>query len=194
MPLSKTHKAETRQKIIEAAGRLFRKAGYEGTSVNNIMSAAGLTHGGFYAHFNSKAALFEEVLANSHDLLRRLKARDFRAKDSLEQQCKIILSAYLAEENFHMVAPNCTFASLSSDASRVDKDGKMAYTNALKIFHNELLRGKSDRLSEDDYDESALRIMALSIGALTLARTSGDENFSKAMLRAAQAQVSDWCG
>jgi TetR/AcrR family transcriptional regulator, transcriptional repressor for nem operon len=54
-------KAETRQHIVEAAGRLFRQHGIDAVGVDAIMHAAGLTHGGFYGHFPSKEALVAEV-------------------------------------------------------------------------------------------------------------------------------------
>ncbi|HNH84664.1 MAG TPA: helix-turn-helix domain-containing protein, partial [Acidobacteriota bacterium] len=58
-------KEESRQKILQAAARLFREHGYNGVGVDAVMAEAGLTPGGFYAHFPSKEALFAEALASS---------------------------------------------------------------------------------------------------------------------------------
>ena len=62
MPISAARKQESRARIVDAAARLFRQRGYQGATIDQVMAAAGLTHGGFYAHFASKQALFREVV------------------------------------------------------------------------------------------------------------------------------------
>ncbi len=59
------HKAKTRGKILAAAGRVFRRLGYHAAGVDRVMEEAGLTSGGFYAHFESKEALLAEAIAHS---------------------------------------------------------------------------------------------------------------------------------
>jgi len=61
MRVSREQAAENRQRILEVAGRLFRQKGFDGIGVDGIMEAAGLTHGGFYGHFDSKANLAEQA-------------------------------------------------------------------------------------------------------------------------------------
>ena len=63
MGYSKRHTAETRERILESAAGLFRSAGYEAASIDDIMAGAGLTRGGFYLHFKSKEELFAEMSA-----------------------------------------------------------------------------------------------------------------------------------
>src|SRR5262245_19371914 len=63
MKVTREQVAENRQKILEAASRLFRDRGYDGVTVAEVMGAAGLTHGGFYGHFASKDELIAETLA-----------------------------------------------------------------------------------------------------------------------------------
>jgi TetR/AcrR family transcriptional regulator, transcriptional repressor for nem operon len=58
MPYSPEHKRDTREKIVESARRLFNRRGYSGVSIEEIMSDAGLTHGGFYRHFRGKEELY----------------------------------------------------------------------------------------------------------------------------------------
>jgi TetR/AcrR family transcriptional repressor of nem operon len=65
MRYSEDHKAQTRQRIIEEAARRFRRDGVSATSVQTLMKALDLTHGGFYAHFKSKDELVEEALLHS---------------------------------------------------------------------------------------------------------------------------------
>ncbi len=191
MPLSKAHKAETREKIMAAAGRLFRLRGYEGVGIDAIMAEAGLTRGGFYAHFQSKKDLFAAVLSENHDLVRRLRERSGETKRDLAFEAVDILSAYLDPANFAKVGPNCTLSSLNVDASRASKGARDGFTHSIKALNKEILRGKS--ASEDGaYDERALVIAALAIGCLSLARASNDRALSRAVLRAGQSQVTDW--
>ena len=63
MPHPRERKQQTRQKILQAAAQLFAARGYDATSIDAVMRACGLTRGGFYAHFRSKAQLHQEALA-----------------------------------------------------------------------------------------------------------------------------------
>ena len=74
MPPSPGHSARIRTEIFQHAARLFRLRGYAGTNIDDIMLAAGLTRGAFYAHFRSKDDLFAEVIGAGHGLLVRLRA------------------------------------------------------------------------------------------------------------------------
>ena len=74
MPQSATRKARTRAEIFDHAARLFRLRGYGGTNIDDIMLAAGLTRGAFYAHFTSKDDLFAETIRAGHGLLARARA------------------------------------------------------------------------------------------------------------------------
>src|SRR5271157_4449503 len=65
MRVSREKAAENRERIVEAAARLFREQGFDGVGVDAIMSAAGLTHGGFYGHFGSKDDLAAEAVTRA---------------------------------------------------------------------------------------------------------------------------------
>ena len=64
MKVSREQVAENRKRILDAAARLFRERGFESVTVAEVMSAAGLTHGGFYGHFDSKEALIDAAMAH----------------------------------------------------------------------------------------------------------------------------------
>ena len=90
MPLSQQHKARTRERILRSAGRVFRASGYEATGVDAVMAGAGLTRGGFYAHFGSKEELFAAVLAADHGLIRMLAARDAASPVAWRAMCILL--------------------------------------------------------------------------------------------------------
>lgn len=169
MPISATRKAAIRAEIVEHAARLFRLRGHAGTNIDDIMLAAALTRGAFYAHFTSKDALFAEVVRRGHGLLPRLRAAEKPAA---------VLDAYLDRENLSAAAQGCVLASLAGDVARAPLAARLAYANVLHGVIAELARGKKRTL---DADATAVAILA--VGAVTLARASGDPRLSDWLLR-----------
>jgi TetR/AcrR family transcriptional repressor of nem operon len=172
MPISATRKAVIRAEIVEHAARLFRRRGHAGTSIDDIMLAAGLTRGAFYAHFTSKDALFAEVVRMGHGLLPRLRAAE---------QPATVLDAYLERENLGATAQGCALASLAGDMARAPLAARLAYANVLHGVIAELARGKKRRLDAD-----ATAVAILTVGAVLLARASGDTRLSDWLLRCAR--------
>ncbi len=181
MPPSPTHTARVRAEIFQHAGRLFRLRGYAGTSIDDIMLAAGLTRGAFYAHFDSKEDLFAEVIRAGDGLLRTLRATDATVGG--------VLGAYLAKDDLLANALGCTLAALAGDVARAPLPAQLAYANVLHGAIGEMARGRRRKL---DPDATAAAILA--VGALSLARASGDRRLSdwllRCALRAAQALLA----
>ncbi len=173
MPPNPTRKALTRTEIFGHAGRLFRLRGYAGTNIDDIMLAAGLTRGAFYAHFKSKDDLFAEVVRAGDGLLTRLRAP---GSDVLK-----VLDIYLAKDNLAANALLCTLAALPGDVARASLPAQLAYANGLYSLIAELARGRKRKL---DADATAAAILA--IGAIGLARASGDRRLSDWLLRCAR--------
>ena len=171
MPQSAARKARTRTEIFDHAARLFRLRGYSGTNIDDIMLAAGLTRGAFYAHFKSKDDLFAEVMRAGHGLLARTRASGAEAA----------IEAYLAKDDLAANALACTLAALPSDVARAPLPARLAYANALYALIGELAHGRSRKL---DADATTLAILA--IGAVSLARASGDTRLSDWLLRCAR--------
>ena len=172
MPISATRKAAIRAEIVEHAARLFRLRGHAGTNIDDIMLAAGLTRGAFYAHFTSKDDLFAEIVRMGHGLLPRLRAA---AKPAA------MLGEYLDREALIANAQGCALASLAGDVARSPLAARLAYANVLHGVIAELSRGKKRAL---DADATAAAILA--VGAVTLARASGDTRLSDWLLRCAR--------
>ncbi|MBU8877032.1 TetR family transcriptional regulator [Reyranella sp. MMS21-HV4-11] len=172
MPISATRKAAIRAEIVEHAARLFRLRGHAGTNIDDIMLAAGLTRGAFYAHFTSKEALFAEIVRMGHGLLPRLRAAE---------KPEAVLDAYLDRETLAASAQGCALASLAGDVARAPLAARLAYANVLHGVIAELARGKRRAL---DADATAIAILA--VGAVTLARASGDTRLSDWLLRCAR--------
>lgn len=163
--------ARTRSEILDHAARLFRLRGHAGTNIDDIMLAAGLTRGAFYAHFTSKDDLFAETVRAGHGLLPRLRAGE-PAK---------VLKAYLDKADLAATAQGCTLAALAGEMARARLDARLAYANLLHGAIAELSRTRKCRL---DSDATVAAILA--IGAVTLARASGDTRLSDWLLRCAE--------
>ena len=171
MPQNPARKARTRAEILDHAARLFRLRGHAGTNIDDIMLAAGLTRGAFYAHFTSKDDLFAEAIRTGHGLLGRLRGGEPPA----------VLKAYLDKTNLAATAQGCTLAALPGDVARATLAARLAYANVLYATIAELARGKPRKL---DADATVAAILA--VGAVTLARASGDTRLSDWLLRCAR--------
>ena len=172
MSISATRKAAIRAEIVEHAARLFRLRGHAGTNIDDIMLAAGLTRGTFYAHFTSKDDLFAEIVRMGHGLLPRLRGAE---------KATVVLDAYLDREALIANAQGCALASLAGDVARSPLAARLAYANVLHGVIGELARGRKRTL-----DANATAVAILAVGAVTLARASGDTRLSDWLLRCAR--------
>ncbi len=171
MPQNPARKARTRAEILDHAARLFRLRGHAGTNIDDIMLAAGLTRGAFYAHFASKDDLFAEAIRTGQGLLGRLRGGEPAA----------VLKAYLDKTNLAATAQGCTLAALPGDVARASLAARLAYANVVYATIAELARGKPRKL---DADATVAAILA--VGAVTLARAAGDTRLGDWLLRCAQ--------
>src|ERR671918_91424 len=111
MRVSREQAAENRDRIIDAAGRLFRERGFDGIGVANLMKAAGLTHGGFYGNFESKEEL--EVEACERVLARTGEAWPAMAAKNPETPLKGLLDWYLTAQHRDGPGEGCIYAALA---------------------------------------------------------------------------------
>lgn len=171
MPPSPTRKARTRVEILEHAARLFRLRGHAGTNIDDIMLAAGLTRGAFYAHFTSKDDLFAETIRAGNGLTSRLRAG----------AVETVLDEYLDKDSLAANALACALAALPGDVARGPLAAQLEYANQLHAAIGELARGRRRKL---DADATAAAILA--VGAVILARASGDRRLGDWLLRCAR--------
>jgi TetR/AcrR family transcriptional repressor of nem operon len=200
MPLSKQHRARTRRAVAAAAGRLFRRAGYAAVGVDALMAEAGLTRGGFYAHFASKEALFAEIVATDHGLIRHLARRDPDSPTSWREQTALVFADYLNSAHLAEVAEGCSFAALTGDVARSAEPVREGYRAGWRRALGEVLRGAGEswrhallRASGPDRERAAL-VLGTAIGTVAIARALAPSNSATALLNAASAQVLAWLG
>src|ERR1700716_3546549 len=173
MPYPAGHRAETRGKIIQSARRLFNRHGFENVSVKQIMSGAGLTHGGFYSYFKSKSDLYTEVLGcfftdpNWKSCWEGVEV-DLASADVAPQ----VVRAYLSRQHFEDVENSCPMVALPSDVARSGKNVKRAYETVFKAMVSILERSVAKK--NPARRTKARAIAALCVGGMVAARFLAD--------------------
>jgi TetR/AcrR family transcriptional repressor of nem operon len=177
-----------RQRVVETAARLFRERGFERVGVADLMKAAGLTHGGFYAQFDSKQHLMaeacEQALEESEQMWREAFER------APKRPLAAIASHYLSREHRDNPGAGCLVAALSIEAARQGPMVRAALTEATKRFIETLEQAVPGR-SAKTRRRQALTSLASMVGAVVLARTVRQASLSEEILDAVHAQVAE---
>lgn len=181
-------KETSHERIVEAASRAIRRDGYEGTGVADIMADAGLTHGGFYAHFASREAMLAEAAdragADSLATLAQLasKARPGKGLEAL-------VGAYLSKAHLETIETGCPLAASGSEVSRQSPEVRHAATRRIRELIDLVARQAPD-WGQPAAHEHALVTVATMVGALTLARAVDDPRLSEALRDAALRRIT----
>jgi TetR/AcrR family transcriptional regulator, transcriptional repressor for nem operon len=186
MPWPEDHKQQTRDRIVDAAASALRANGIDGVSIAEIMAEAGLTHGGFYAHFASKDELLSAAIARaSHQTIDRL-ANAMRSMPP-ERRIDAVIDAYLSAKHADHPEQGCALAALGPELTRVGGQVQRDLAGSLQR-RLEWLRAllPEDKASED----TAIAVHACLLGGLIMARAVGPEK-SAAVLAATRAFVHD---
>lgn len=176
-------KDATHQRIVEAAARAIRRSGYSGTGVADIMKDAGLTHGGFYAHFASRDAMLAEA-ADRAGAEGVAAAARVAAAAPPKRALQAMMRAYLSKEHVEAVETGCGVAALCSETPRQAPEVRRAATRRIKEMIDLVGRELPD-WGQPDAHERALVTVAAMIGALVLARAVDDARLSEALRAAA---------
>jgi TetR/AcrR family transcriptional repressor of nem operon len=167
------HKQQTRERIVQAAGRRFRSRGSEGTVIGDLMLDLRLTHGGFYRHFHSKEELFAEALDLALDQLAR-KVLSMVENGPPGGELKALIESYLDIEHCGNVASGCPVAPLAAEMARRPSKARAAF---VRVLRNHILRlakyvpGKTEAARE----RTARVLFSGMAGTLTMARVLIDD-------------------
>lgn len=186
MLIKPSRRDTSHERIVEVAARALRRNGYDGVGVADVMKQAGLTHGGFYAHFPSRDALLAEALIHAGRdsaaiMGRRITQRQARGKTALQA----LVESYLSDTHLRDVEDGCVIAALGSEMHR--------QTPALLASSAKCVQGFIDivqrTLPEGGTPEQAMVIASTLVGTLQLARTLGPNAQGKALLAAARTAL-----
>jgi TetR/AcrR family transcriptional regulator, transcriptional repressor for nem operon len=180
MRKSRTEAAETRLRIIDVAARRFRRNGINATGLNDVMSEAGLTHGGFYRHFESKDQLVAEACAAA---TKKIVAtlEDAASESDGKDGFRAVVERYVSTIHRDDVADGCPLAGMGSELARCDENTRVA---ASQCF-SELIDLVAKRLGHhrsDSTESKAVFAVAAMIGAVTMSRILTDSEASASVL------------
>ena len=182
---SKVDKAESHERIVKIAAARFREAGLDGVGVAELMKEAGLTHGGFYRHFDSRdqlvAEAVERALAQGAQRLGRVVARGG------EQAFAAVVEAYLDREHVDRPGSGCALVALAADVVRTGGQTRAAYTRQVRQYLDLFADLIADRGPQAR--RRAVVIVSALVGALALARAVDDEALTTEILEAVAAEL-----
>ncbi|MFD3583623.1 TetR/AcrR family transcriptional regulator [Streptomyces sp. NPDC058683] len=181
---SQAEKAATRERVLRIASRKIRAEGVTRPGVAELMKEAGLTHGGFYKHFDSRDDLITQAAAIA---LAEGSAKMERAARKNEQDARAgLVDAYLAKQHRDAPATGCALVPLGAAAGRGDQHFKEAYEKQVRTYL-ELIAGLDDD-AEDARAEAMLTLSAL-VGAVLMSRAVADKDFSDELLKTVSEQL-----
>ena len=183
-----SRKEATHERIVAAAARAIRRSGYDGTGVADIMKEAGLTHGGFYAHFPSREAMLAEAADRAGAEALAASTRVVAAAPP-EQALQSLLCAYLSKAHVEGAENGCPVAALGSEMPRQAPEVRRAATRRIKEMIDLVARQSSD-WGQPGAHEHALVTVATMVGTLLLARAVDDPKLSDALCEAALKHIA----
>jgi TetR/AcrR family transcriptional repressor of nem operon len=177
MRKSREEAAETRERIVDTAAHEFGQHGIAETGLADVMAAVGLTHGGFYKHFESKGQLVAEAIEKSMDS-QRLSMEKAKGDEALEAIVKVYVSS-THRDNTEEV---CPVAALGSELHRADERTRDAASRGIVRLIS-LIESRLTYLSPKEAKSRAHAILAAMVGSVVLSRIVMSPKLSDSLLR-----------
>jgi TetR/AcrR family transcriptional regulator, transcriptional repressor for nem operon len=180
---SRAETAATHERILHSAGRLMRERGFDGVGIDDIVTAAGVTAGAFYTHFESKLALFDEVVQ-----LALAQTEMHMPQIESEQDIERFVNAYLSDRSVRNIGVGCIVAAMSADLARQSDASRMMAARYIQLIQSRISQALGARLGEHAASES-WRIVSQLIGALIISRIMQKPSVTKRLRSSAMPQV-----
>jgi TetR/AcrR family transcriptional repressor of nem operon len=182
-----------RQTVLRAASKMVRERGVDGVTVPEVMATAGLTHGGFYRHFESKDALVAQ--ACSAAFTQRLAAMDdaLETTDNPEAARRAWLEYYLSPAHRDAPEDGCATAALAADVARAPAGAGLrdAYLHGLRDMIERTERMGNRPADPEAREQEVLVELATVVGALVLARATAGDDLSEHVLDSVRRRLID---
>src|SRR3954471_19352853 len=187
MRYSKEHKQETHAKIVKKAAVLLREKGAHGIGVADLMKEAGLTHGGFYAHFDSREALVVEAFAYAMDRSTE-RWRKIAEQTSPDKRLATIIQSYLTPVHRDDPGHGCAVPTLGAEIARESPKTRKAFAAKLEQMIDMIADQILD-VPRKAARKQAMAALATMMGTLVLSRIAGSGEFSDQILGAGREAV-----
>ncbi len=181
MPYTKEHKARTRARIVRAAAEAFRRKGVHAVGIPQLMGEAGLTHGGFYAHFPNKEALVAEACTAALDDIGQQLIQAVRGAPP-EEKLRTVVRWYLSRTHRDQPELGCAIPALGTEIARESPEVRAAFTAGLERYAGQLaevLPGPEDGHARS---EDVLQLLAGMAGAVLMSRVVDNPALSDRIL------------
>jgi TetR/AcrR family transcriptional repressor of nem operon len=189
MRYSREHKLETHARIVKKASVRLREKGAHGIGVADLMKEAGLTHGGFYAHFDSREALVIEAFAYAMDRSAE-RWRRLGEQTPPEKRLSAIVDAYLSPVHRDDPGHGCAVPALGAEIARESPKTRKAFAAKLEQMIDVMAEQIPD-VPCKAARKQAMAVLATMMGTLVLSRIAGNGEFSDEILGAGRAAVLD---
>lgn len=186
MRVSRVQAEENRQTVIDVASRLFRKHGFDGIGLKDLMKGAGLTQGAFYKQFTSKEDLAAQ--ASKRALESATKRWSNAAEAKPEDPLGAVVRFYLSMAHCAQKLDGCPIVTLGSDAARQGSEVKASFEAGIRA-HLEMLDNWLNETSDEERASRAMSVLSTMVGAVVLSRAVNDRDLSKQLLQAAAGSV-----
>jgi TetR/AcrR family transcriptional regulator, transcriptional repressor for nem operon len=187
MRYSRDHKLETHARIVKRASVRLREKGAHGIGVADLMKDAGLTHGGFYAHFDSREALVIEAFAHAMDRSSE-RWRKLAEQTPPDQRMAAIVESYLTPAHRDDPGHGCAIPTLAAEIARESSKTRKAFAAKLEQMIDTLAAQIPD-ISRKAARKQAMAVIATMIGTLVMARVAGNGDVSEEILNAGREAV-----
>jgi TetR/AcrR family transcriptional regulator, transcriptional repressor for nem operon len=185
MPPSRKHHNRIRELVLQSAGRLFNRHGFNAVSIDDVMAEAGLTRGSFYCYFTSKSDLYAQSVAR---IVHEDPASANGAGSGRTKADKIVRD-YLSDQDTAATDETFPMIGLPNDVSRTDRAVRQAFEAALKVMVDSFEKAATGSI--ETRHTNALAIAALCVGGMVLSRSIDDQKLGIELREAAKAIALD---
>ncbi|MDX3968599.1 MAG: TetR/AcrR family transcriptional regulator [Bradyrhizobium sp.] len=189
MRYSREHKQETHDRIVKKASVRLREKGAHGIGVADLMKEAGLTHGGFYAHFDSREALVIEAFGYAMD--RSMEHwRKLTGEAAPEKRLALIAESYLSTLHRDNPGHGCSIPALGAEIARESPKTRKAFAGKLDQMI-EMMTDYIPNMPRKAARKQAIATLATMVGTMLLARVAGSNELSDEVLKAGRDSALD---
>jgi TetR/AcrR family transcriptional repressor of nem operon len=186
------HKQRTRARVVKEAAAAIRAEGPDRIGVAAIMGRAGLTHGGFYAHFSSKDALLVAAIGEMFDTACAY-FEELSAGRPAGEGLAAYVAFYLSRYHRDHREEGCPIATMAADLPRLAPEARVAFEQGAARLTT-LIAGQLEGMGRTDPGIGAVSLLSEMVGAVVLARSIANPEHSSAILRASRQSIRERLG
>jgi len=180
-------KEQTHERIIDAAGRCFRKSGFSGVGVDGLAKEAGVTSGAFYGHFDSKLAAFSAAISSGLEELKT--AISHLQKEHGNKWWTTFARFYMGQKRTCDLSESCALQSLTPEVGRADQAIRTLYESELLKIVQSASGGTATQKPDQAMTDKTWASLAMLVGGVSLARAVSDEKLSDEIATAIENAV-----